>query len=200
MTQPMNNAVVDDLIEWIEEQDFYLKGQQPNYAVGLTASGNLIISKVGGVTEKTTGMLDLQKEVSESQWFSDNAPTVYLAQKYGGDGNSNHGEMCVLAAADALGEQLVYIKCTGDNCPACFAMLASAGVATGNAQATGTQSGWVHPRGRMNLGTQLPSRWTDQIQELNAYNQLTPDQRRKFVHKHTQPGSVTPQGATTVLI
>jgi len=200
VTQPMNNAVVDDLIKWIKKQEFYLKGQQPNYAVGLTANGNLIISKVGGLTDRTGGMDDLQTEIQQTQWFSDNAPTVYLAKKYGGDGNSNHGEMCVLAAADALGEQLTYIKCTGDNCPACFAMLASAGVATGNAQATGTQAGWVHPRGRMALGTGLTSSWSDQIKELNAYNQLTAGEQKKFVHKHTQPGSVTPQGASTVLI
>jgi hypothetical protein len=188
-----NAAMINHVVNWIAQQPFYLDNQQPNYAVGITDNHKMIVSKVGGVTSKTASMAALVNEIKNQHWWTQ-IEGVYLAGTFGGDGNSNHGEMCVLAAADLIGEQIVDMRCTGDNCPACAIMLAHAGVHSLNNTASGAQQGWVHPRGRMTLGSQLNNNWSGQLAELQAFNQLTPAARADFVYNRTQRAGRDPQG------
>lgn len=189
-----NGAMIDDVVDWIKQQDFFLNSQALNYAVGITTSDNMIISKVAGVTTKTSGMSDLIAQIKKQDWWSTQIKGLYLAGTFGGDGGSNHGEMCVLAAADELGEELAEMGCTGDNCPACATMLSDAAVTTRNETAKGSQSGWIHPRGRMALGSQLNRDWAGQIDELKAFNKLDEDDRDDFKHKLTQRAGRDPKG------
>jgi len=187
-------AMIDDVITWIKKQDFYTRNQQPNYAVAITGGGRMIISKVGGVTSKTSGMGDLAGYIQSKDWWTE-LEGLYFGKTFGGDGGSNHGEMCVLAAADAMGEKIAEMKCTGDNCPACFEMLKHAGVKTLNKSATGSQSGWIHPRGRMALGSQLNSDWKGQIEELKAFNKLSAAAQEDFDYTLTRATGYDPAGS-----
>jgi hypothetical protein len=188
-------AAATDVIGWITVQPFFTQAQQTNYAVGLTTGDNMIISKVGGVTLQTNGMAALQAQLQTYPWYVAQQPQVHLAKKYTSGGVSNHGEMCVLAAADALADPLGHILCTGDNCPACADTLAAYGVATGNVTSGGTQTGWSHPRGRLAMGSSLGASWAQQMAELAAYNALgTPATRSAFGHLHTQRTSTDPHG------
>ncbi len=190
---PLPTVNANNLITWITKQEFYTKGQQTNYSVAITADNSLIISKVGGVTSATTGMDTLIQHIQNQNWYNVVQGRVYFAKKYGGGGNSNHSEMCCMATADSLDEKLVYIKCTGDNCPACAEMLAHDRVTTGNSTATGTQSGWVHPRGRLAMGTQLGS-WEEQLAELREFNATDKAKWARFEHSKTQKLSSDPEG------
>jgi hypothetical protein len=191
---PATNAtMINFVINWIMQQPFFLNNQQPNYAVGVTNHHKMIVSKVGGVTSKTLAMGAMVTAIKTQHWWTQ-IEGVYLAGTFGGDGNSNHGEMCVLAAADLVGEQIVDMRCTGDNCQACAIVLAGAGVHTMNNTAIGPQQGWVHPRGRMTLGSQLNNNWNGQLAELQAFDQLAPAARAGFAHNLTQRAGRDPQG------
>lgn len=186
--------ILNDVINWIVQQQFYRNNQQTNYTVGITAGSKLIISKVGGVTSRTAAMGTLATEIKSRRWWPQ-IKGVYLASTFGGDGGSNHGEMCVLAAADALGDRLVDMRCTGDNCQACAIMLRHAGVHSMNNTAIGAQSGWIHPTGRMALGSQIDNHtWDEQLAELQAFNRLAPSARAGFAYKYTRQTGYDPQG------
>lgn len=195
---PLNPPIANEVLDWIKAQPFYQGAQALNYAVGLTRGSKLIISKVGGVTSATAAMAGLDTMLRSKPWWT-SLEGVYLGKKFGGDGNSNHGEMCVLAAADAMEDPLIWMKCTGDNCPACYAMLADAGVHSMNDSATGSQSGWIHPRGPMALGSQLNNDWKGQIAELKSYNALQPAARAGFGFRLTQKLTTVPAGAYEML-
>jgi hypothetical protein len=192
--QVTNAAMINHVLNWIFQQPFYTNAnQQPNYTVGITENRAMIISKAGGVTSRTNGMNALADEVKNQHWWPD-LEGVYFAQPFDPEG-SNHGEMCVLAAADAMGERLVDIRCTGDNCSACATVLADAGVNSMNNTAPGTQTGWRHPRGRLTLGTQNANyTWQQQIAELHTFNRLTPAQRMNFRHVYTSSTFRDPKG------
>lgn len=193
--QVTTEAMINDVIAWITTQDFYTKNQQPNYAVAITNHSRMVISKVGGVTSKTKGMDDLAGYIQSRDWWTE-LEGIYFGKTFGGDGGSNHGEMCVLAAVDAMREEkIVEMKCTGDNCPACFEMLTHVGVKTLNKAATGAQSGWIHPRGRMALGSQLNGDWKGQIEELKAFNKLSAAAQAGFDYTLTRATGYDPEGS-----
>lgn len=201
--EPEGAAVAEfshEVIDWIRRQDFFRENQAPNYVVGVTRGGNVIISKVGGVTSAARGIGDLWEMVRQTPWFGDNTPGVYLAQRFTHDGNNNHAEMCALAAADALADPLDHIRCTADNCDPCHITLEWAGVTSGNGRAPGTQTGWVHPRGCLQLGTSLAppgmssaETWRRQTAELRDYHACA--DKEHFPHRYTRRTSWPPQGS-----
>ncbi|MBB5873362.1 hypothetical protein F4553_006796 [Allocatelliglobosispora scoriae] len=191
---PLPNVATTNVITWIMAQPFFINNQAPNFAVGLSGD-TMIISKVGGITLRAGGMAALQAQIQTYPWYVAGTTVVYLAKKFTSDGASNHGEMCVLAAADDLGLVLNRMECTGANCAACFQTLGAYGVPTVNVMAAGSQVGWAHPRGRLAMGTAVNDRWDDQVAELPGYNALaTTAARNAFAHQHTMRTLSMPQG------
>lgn len=191
----LTTANVDALVTWIKNQSFFTEHQALNYAVGLTNVNNLIISKVGGVTTQTQATNLIAKWIKLQEWYLGHQDKVYLAKKFSTVvDSSNHGETCVLAGARARSENVVYLKCTGDNCEACAVMLAGI---SGNVTAAGTQTGWVHPFGPMALGTQLNKDWKGQINELKSYNTWLAEKKdpKTFAFHLTLKLSLPPEGS-----
>jgi hypothetical protein len=140
-----------------------------NYCTALLANGDLIVSKVNGVTGAAGGMNELRAHITTNGF--DTGRHVYLAQKYNTALGSNHAEMCILAAARALGQAVTQMACTGPNCPYCAAMLAHENVVSANAGVDGkSQQGWAHPYSKMFWGSQVSDRSVaDQVQDLKEY-------------------------------
>lgn len=196
MQQSLTDAHADDIIDWIKQQDFFTRAQAPNYTVGITAD-TIIISKVGGVTSATGGMSDLKDYIKSQTWYPLAKNRVYLARKFStAVDTSNHGEMCVLAAALDLGKQLTYLKCSAKNCKACARTLSDYDVPTGNDTSSDTQTGWVHPVGAMACGTAYNTDWSGQITELHRYNEWLADDEDEdaFTHSLTKELTTSPQG------
>ncbi len=197
-TLPVSAA--EDVISWIERQPFSHKGQHRNYTVGLTDDGNMIISKENGITEDAEGMRELREMIGTTDWYHLYEPTVYLAQFFNGDGGGNHGEMCVLAAADRLRETLKYVLCSGDNCLACYGTMSAYEVESGNDPSARPQQSWMHPRGRLMMGTGLTAPWPDQLAELGRYNACDAAGRATFAYKDTKRCSTRAEGQFQVFL
>jgi hypothetical protein len=84
---------------------------------------------------------------------------------------SNHAEMCILAAAKALGQRVTQMACTGPNCPYCAAMLEHENVASANAGVDGkAQQGWAHPYDKIFWGSKVANRLVDDsVADLKEY-------------------------------
>ncbi|MBT2226105.1 hypothetical protein [Nonomuraea sp. NEAU-A123] len=158
------NAAADLLVEWLAKT--FRKAS--NYTVAVTTGGDLVVSKVGGLSvgsrSKLTGpgqkILDHVKDNPDYKAYN-----VYLAGKFTNDTASNHAEMCILAACKRGG--VAYIKCTSPNCAYCKATIAAYGITNGNAKGKGkSQIGWCHPYLQVNYGTARGTDVDAQLEEL----------------------------------
>ncbi len=142
-----------------------------NYCVALLGNDDLIIAKVNGVTDKAAKMAELQAKIEEEN--IEVGRTIYLAQKYNTALGSNHAEMCILAAANAMGQSVTEMGCTGPNCPYCAAMLSHEGINSRNAGQDGkAQQGWAHPTQPVFWGSQVSNASvTEQVKDLKSYLQ-----------------------------
>ena len=151
----------------------YLKNNMPldsNYCVAALQYGDLIISKVNGVTAATSAINGLQEMILE-QGLHENRD-IYLAQKYNTEMPSNHSEMCILAAARMLKMKVLSMGCTGPNCPYCAAMLSHEGVPSANEIATRQQIGWAHPWENLFWGSSVNNQKVNvQVADLKRYLQ-----------------------------
>lgn len=140
-----------------------------NYCVGRLQSDDLIITKVGGVTEDTAEMPALAEYIKSNGIVT--GRKIYLAQKYNSAGSSNHAEMCIVAAAKVMNDDVVQIGCTGANCPYCAAYLSHAGISSLNEGEAGrSQVGWYHPTANFFWGTSIGNSSVDeQVEDLEAY-------------------------------
>lgn len=199
MTDPNQDPVAiarwaaQTTLEWLMGHESLQGVQQPNFTVGITEGGNVIISKVGGITPQSAIIKDLQANLTTLPWYQKKSTVeVYTARAYAG--NNSHGEMCVLAGSEALQDRLFYMLCSGDNCPACHDTLLGAGIISGNKPADGTQAGWTHPFAPYALGNQFTSSWENQMADLHRLNTTDRRQWDTFQSAHLQRVSTPPQG------
>ncbi|MCQ4200362.1 hypothetical protein M4J06_003915 [Streptomyces coelicoflavus] len=188
--------MIRDVLDWIKGR--VVSGQEVNWTVGITEGDAMIIGRVNGVTSETRGMTDLARAIAAEPWCTGLRGGVHLAKSFSKVSVSNHAEMCVLAAADSLRQRVAAMGCASPNCEACAHMLAFAGVKSINGSVTGGQQGWVHPRGRMALGTQLNPSWREQIAELDRFNAAGAP--ANFVHRYTLGLNADPEGATEKIV
>jgi hypothetical protein len=140
-----------------------------NYCVALLGDGDLIISKVNGVTGAAGGMEALKSHIRLKK--IEKGRSIYLAQKYNNALGSNHAEMCIVAAAKEMGKTVDEMGCTGPNCPYCAAMLEHEKIDSRNAGQDGkAQQGWAHPTEPVFWGSQVKDVPVDlQVADLKAY-------------------------------
>lgn len=141
-----------------------------NYCVAALDNGDLMITKVNGVTAKASGMDKLAQYIRKQK--IDKGRRIYLAQKYNTALGSNHAEMCILAAARVVGAQVTYMGCTGPNCPYCAQMMSDEGVPSLNAGQDGkAQMGWAHPWENLFWGQQVSNDpVANQVADLASVN------------------------------
>ncbi|MFJ1791624.1 hypothetical protein [Kitasatospora griseola] len=187
-----NAEMIRFALDWIKEN--IRSSQEVNWTVAVTATPAMIISKVGGVTSKTQGMNSLGQAIENEGWYSTLRGGVYLAQVFTVDANSNHAEMCILAATDSLKQKVADMECASPNCEACAHMLRFAGVKTPKPPTEKAQSGWLHPRAPLALGTQINLDWEDQIKELDSFNKATEKEKENFKYVYTKHLTSKPQG------
>ncbi|MEU4231922.1 hypothetical protein AB0F17_47150 [Nonomuraea sp. NPDC026600] len=146
-------AAANSLVEWLTETF----DKDSNYTVAVTTAGDLVVSKVKGLSvgtgSKPTG--PGQKILNHVKGNSDYKDyNVYVAGKFTNDAASNHAEMCILAAC-GKGE-VAYIKCTSPNCAYCKTTIEAYDITNGNDESEGegkSQIGWCHPYLRVSYGT-----------------------------------------------
>jgi GNAT superfamily N-acetyltransferase len=114
-----------------------------NYSVGLTDNNQIIISKVGGIANMAP--LDVVVNLIACNDLYQQLD-VYYASNFNSQ-SGNHGEMCVIAGANALGAKLSSISCSCKSCGFCAQQMADDGITniSGNGEAK-SQSVWYHPR------------------------------------------------------
>jgi len=141
-----------------------LPGGATNYSVGVLSNGDLIISKVGGVTALAGDIIKLAIEIKKQGLAV--GRSIYLAQQFNTKVGSNHAEMCLIAAAASLQLSLEKIYCTGPHCAFCSAVMKTNSIELGNDIGDANQMGWTHPFVPLSYGQQLPSPTKDQLAEL----------------------------------
>ncbi|MFF5209690.1 hypothetical protein [Streptosporangium sp. NPDC000396] len=147
---------------WIADQPF---SKNSNFTVAVYGANDLIITKVGGITDKADAAQQIFAEIKSQSMHT--GRRIFLAQSFTTDGSvSNHAEMCILAAVGA--ENITYIRCTAPNCKFCKETLQAYKVNNGNAGPLDgkSQVGWRHPFLRISFGTQLPGTPDQQLDEL----------------------------------
>ncbi|GII05687.1 hypothetical protein [Planobispora takensis] len=184
----------EDLVGWISEQDFSANN---NFTVAVYQGNDLVISKVGGITEKAAATGRILAYIRENSMHV--GRKIYAAKAFATlDGPvSNHAEMCILAACGA--SNVNFIKCTSPNCKFCKATLKAYGVNNANADGPDgkSQIGWRHPFLQVSYGTALASREADQLAELSGYNQA---KEIAGAPVHGQPASSAPKGELLLLL
>jgi hypothetical protein len=140
-----------------------------NYCVALLGNDDLIIAKVNGVTDRAAGMAELGAHIQRNNLNA--GRVVFLAQKYNTALGSNHAEMCIVAAANAMGQNVTQMGCTGPNCPYCAAVLHHEGIDSLNAGQDGKpQQGWAHPTESYFWGSQVSDLKVHvQVADLKAF-------------------------------
>jgi tRNA(Arg) A34 adenosine deaminase TadA len=158
------NTALTDILAFLTDN----MNKDSNYSVALLGNGDLVISKVNGVTGRAKGMSDLKKLITSKG--IETGRDICLAQKYNTALGSNHAEMCIVAAANAMGQTVTTMGCTGPNCPYCAAYLEHAGITSLNAGQDGrSQQGWAHPTDKVFWGTQVSGKsLADQVKDLKA--------------------------------
>ena len=192
MDESTDDQVVDGeaaarmLVKYI----FGEEGTDNNWTAGALANGDLLIGKVNGVTSATAFTVKLKAYIKKNK--IEKGRDIYLAKVFHG-GSSRHAEMCVLAAADALGKKVTFMICVAPNCDFCARMLKDAGVTSACHQGSDptSQQGWMHPRKKVAYGTQLPAPLGEQLAELKDVNSGTV--KEGDIEKGQKQG-VSPQG------
>jgi hypothetical protein len=140
-----------------------------NYCVALLGNDDLVIAKVNGVTDEAAGMAELGAHIQRNNLNA--GRSVFLAQKYNTAVGSNHAEMCIVAAANAMGQNVTQMGCTGPNCPYCAAVLQHEGIDSLNAGQDGkSQQGWAHPTQSYFWGSQVSDLKVHvQVADLKAF-------------------------------
>ena len=145
------------------------KGTTDNWTVAVLDNEDLIIGKVNGVTSATDFTQNLAEFIREKS--IEEGRDIFLAGNFNSV-SSRHAEMCILAAADALGKGITYMLCVAPNCDFCAKMLSDAGVPSAAYQGSDptSQQGWTHPRKKVGYGTQLVAPLKEQLKELGELN------------------------------
>lgn len=158
---------IDPLVRWLKAND--PGKQKSNFSVGLTTSGALIISKVGGLTSGS----DIVAALTVYLQGNYAGHTVYLAKKFNSNFTSgNHAEMCVVAAARALGLTLSKVTCTHPNCRYCSAMMTHLGIGHGSITSgePDNQGTWAHAIANAAFGTQYGHGEDTAVGDLKRFN------------------------------
>lgn len=163
------SATVDigPLVSWLKAND--PGKQKSNFSVGLTTTGVLIISKVGGLTSGSDIITGLTAYLRQDY----SGHTVYLAKKYNSNfASGNHAEMCVVAAAAALGLTLNKVICTHPNCRYCSAMMTYLKIGHGSITSgePDNQGTWAHPIANAAFGTQYGAGEDTAVKDLKKFN------------------------------
>ena len=141
--------------------------QQANFSVGLTASGDIYVSKVGGMATETAYLQKIRTHLESNKYHV--GRNIKFAGKFNTAYTSgNHAEMCILAAARADGQTLSVIYCSGPHCAFCAAMMTKAGVTLGAATGDDRQSGWAHPFAPIFLGSSVSEDTASQLKALKS--------------------------------
>ncbi|WP_430424695.1 DUF4157 domain-containing protein [Phenylobacterium sp.] len=153
-----------DIVRWLSDND--PGTQKSNFSVGRTERGIYIVSKVGGLGLRAGISTDLAARFPDVE--------IYLAPSYGGGGaaSGSHGEMCVVAGANAATGRLQKVICTHPNCELCVVQLDHLGIGGGSirAGAPGNQQTWVHPTEAAQFGTQFGASMPEVVAALRAFN------------------------------
>ncbi|MEU7863798.1 hypothetical protein [Nonomuraea sp. NPDC049141] len=164
-------AAADSLVEWLSKT--FKKAS--NYTVAVTTGGDLVVSKVGGLSvgprSKTNGPgQKIRNYVKGNSAYKDY--NVYVAGPFTDDVASNHAEMCILAACGKGGVD--YIKCTSPNCAYCKKTIAAYKIDNGNPknEVGKSQIGWCHPYLPVNYGTAVGNDVKAQLKELAEVSAL----------------------------
>ena len=145
--------------------------QQANYCVGLTTTGDIYVSKVGGMARETQYLRTIRAQIESNRYQV--GRTIRLAGTYNTACTSgNHAEMCILAAAHADELTLSVIYCSGPHCAYCAALMKKAGITRGATEGDHRQSGWAHPLAPIFLGSSVDE---DTSAQLEALKQLKLD-------------------------
>lgn len=151
------------LVKWIAKQGF---SKDNNYTVAVYNRRHLVITKVAGITIAAAGAQEIARYIFNQKMHV--GRTVYLAQAFATkDGpNSNHAEMCILAACGP--ENVTYIECTSNNCRYCKLILGEYDIVNANADGDdgAVQQGWIHPFLGVRYGTQLKGGEAAHLKEL----------------------------------
>ncbi|MEU8151888.1 hypothetical protein [Nonomuraea sp. NPDC048901] len=141
-------AAANALIEWIGKQDF---SADNNFTVAVTGVAKLALSKVGGLSAGGRRSKDgpgqkIMDHLKANRMYR--GFQVYAAGKFTPDNQSNHAEMCILAACGV--RNVKYIRCTSPNCGFCKDALEAYGLGEVNANAKSkiegaSQVGWCDP-------------------------------------------------------
>jgi len=159
-----------------------------NYSVGVLSNGDLIISKVNGVTAATAAIENIRATIERTGLA--NGRRIYLAQSFNTSVGSNHAEMCIIAAAKEIGANLEIIYCTGPHCGFCSAMMDTTRVDKGNQAGNDHQMGWAHPLVPLSYGQQVNPDTESQLAELKKL----PETPRKEEVKLGKWGFTNPRG------
>ncbi|MBT2232609.1 hypothetical protein [Nonomuraea sp. NEAU-A123] len=179
---PKAQAAADSLVDWLSNQEFT---KDSNYTVAVTTGGDLVVSKVDGLSVTTKAGSPGQKII---QHVKDNDATygnynIYAVGKFTRDGLNNHAEMCIFAYSGKDG--VAYIKCTSPNCKLCKRTLEAYNVTNGNEKdprEPASQVGWFHPFLPVTYGTGRANKAIEeQLTELEKVSQM--DASSKSVDK-----------------
>jgi hypothetical protein len=143
-------------------------GTVHNFTVGVGKNGDLVISKVNGISTAAADSQKLKAIIIKNG--INQGRSVYVASKFYSAAGSNHAEMCVLAGGQDLG--IDFVVCTGPNCAFCKVTLEHYGVKSGNRGVGGSQMGWSHPFFPLGYGSQLDGSQADQLNELKRFHEF----------------------------
>lgn len=153
-----------DLVRWLGKK----AGSGTNYTVAV-CSGDIYISKVGGVTKEDGVIKQLEPYIKEQG--IERGRDIFLCRRFS-KLPSNHAEMCVLAAIGAKKlANITYFACTSPSCDYCAETLKHYGVSNSSRtdEEPASQTGWAHPFKAAAFGTQLGGTHAELVEELKAY-------------------------------
>ncbi|WP_152627564.1 hypothetical protein [Streptacidiphilus melanogenes] len=143
-----------------------------NWTVAITDASSMIISRANGVTWGVAGMRKAGREIMQMHGRTLTGG-IYIANKFT-KGASNHSEMCILAAAERLGERVTDLECGAQNCGACGSVIQAKGITNTSPAGSGrSQTGWSHPYVAVFIGTQKSDEamrlgWWEQVELLDT--------------------------------
>ena len=181
------------IIAWLKDHKY---DKETNYTIGVLNNDDLMISKVGGATAGIAAILALKGEILDQGYNV--GRNIYLANKFVPQAASNHSEMCILAAAHARNQRVLYIKCTGPHCPFCAETMRYYKVQQGNDVGTVSQKGWAHPFLRLFYGTQVTNGGNQQawVRELRQVHDALP---QRIAVKYSGTVLSEPKGTSSLM-
>ncbi|MEU7744263.1 hypothetical protein [Nonomuraea sp. NPDC049158] len=175
-------AAADALIGWIGGQPF---SADNNFTVAVMSATVLVVSKVGGLSAGGRRSKDGPGQKIMDHLKGNRAYRgyqVYAAGPFTPDNQSNHAEMCILAACGV--RNVKYIRCTSANCGFCKDALEAYGLRDVNANAKSkiegaSQVAWCDPFMPVAYGTAVKENALDaQRKELKKIIKMAADGTR----------------------